>query len=314
VIDDVLGAYRGKRVLVTGATGFVGSHLLNALSSSAAEVAVLTRDAGISIKRCRVFAGKLSDRNFVKKAVLDYAPNIVFHLAASRERDLTREAFGDAIETNLVGTLNLLFAALDTSFLERIVILGTAEEYGRNSAPFTESMRELPISAYSFSKQCTTHLSELMASSFGLPVVILRPSVAYGPAQRADMFLPALIQTLLRGEEFPMTPGEQTRDYVYVLDVVSALLKAGTSTGAIGEIINIGSGEPIQIAQLVSQVERLLGIDGLVRRGALAYRTGEAMAYWLDISKARRLLGWTPQTPLEEGLANTIDWYRCTFG
>jgi nucleoside-diphosphate-sugar epimerase len=313
-INDTFVPYRGKRILITGASGFIGQHLLDALSGLAAEVAVVARERHCSSKTQRTFVGDMRDQVFVRQTIQDWMPNTIFHLAGVRDRVLAHEAFGQAIDTNLLGTLNLFFAALDIPSLERIIILGTAEEYGGNEAPFVESMREAPISAYSFSKQCATHLSQLMHCSFGLPVVVLRPSVAYGPAQRDDMFLSALIQTLLRGEEFPMTLGEQTRDYVYVSDLVDALLRAGYYPDVEGEIINIGSGEPIQIARLVDRVEGLLGCTGLVRRGALKYRTGEPMAYWLDISKAKQLLGWMPQTSLDDGLRSTVDWYQDKHG
>lgn len=303
-------AFSGKRVLVTGATGFVGHHLLNALSKSTAEVSIVTRNASYELKVQCVFVGDMRNQDFINQAIQDWKPNIIYHLAGARDRILTRDAFGNALEANLIGTLNMLFAALNVPSLERIVILGTAEEYGGSPAPFVESMRESPISAYSFSKQCATHLSQLMHCSFDLPVVVLRPSIAYGPAQRNDMFLPALIQTLLQGKEFPMTLGEQTRDYVYVTDLIDALLRAGYRPSVEGEVINVGSGEPTKIAQLVSHVEGLLGCAGLARRGALAYRTGEQMEYWLNISKAEQLLDWTPKVPQEEGLRSTIEWYR----
>jgi UDP-glucose 4-epimerase len=124
------------------------------------------------------------------------------------------------------------------------------------------------------------------------------------------MFLPALIQSLLRGEQFKMTLGEQTRDYVYVGDLVEALLRSGTCASLDGEIINIGSGKATRIADLVDRVEALLDRGGLVRRGALAYRTGEPMEYLLDVTKARQLLQWVPQTSLDDGLRDTINWYR----
>jgi nucleoside-diphosphate-sugar epimerase len=309
-VDVPSNAYRGKRVLVSGATGFVGQHLLRALAALSADVAVLTRGPDLVGNAQRTFVGRLADKDFVRAAVEEWTPQVIFHLASARERNLTRDAFDTTIEANLLGTLNLLYAAHGQAQLERVVVLGTGEEYGRNSTPFIESMREAPISAYSFSKQCASQLSQLMHSSFGLPVVVLRPSVAYGPGQNSDMFLPALIQSLLRGEEFKMTLGEQTRDYVYVDDLVDALLRSGDCANLDGEIINIGSGQATRIADLVGRVEAQLRCSGLVRRGALPYRTGEPMEYLLDVSKARQLLHWTPQTSLDDGLRHTINWYR----
>lgn len=306
-------AYRSRRILVTGASGFIGRHLLEALGETGAEVAVVVRDAGCAVSAVQKYVGDVHDASFIKDAMQDWLPNVVFHVAGARARVLGRDAFSETLETNLFGSLNLLFAASEIPSLERVVVLGTAEEYGNNMAPFNEMMRESPISAYSFSKQCASHLAQLMHRSFGLPVVVLRPSVVYGPAQCGDMFLPALIQSLLRGKAFDMTPGEQTRDFVFVEDLVDALLRAGYCKGIDGEIINIGSGEPVVISRLVEYVENLVGCTGLVRRGALNYRIGEPMEYWLDISKAKNMLDWGPQTSLVNGLARTVGWYRDSF-
>jgi nucleoside-diphosphate-sugar epimerase len=302
--------YRGKRVLVTGASGFVGSHLLDALGASTARIAVFSRNASFGGKAERVFVGDIRDKQFVDRSIREWQPEFIFHLAGTRAREVSQEAFGETLETNLVGTLNLLYAASEIPGLERIVITGTAEEYGHNVAPFEESMRESPVSAYSFSKQCASHLAQLMFRSTGLPVVVLRPSVAYGPGQNNDMFLPALIQALLREEQFKMTLGAQTRDFVFVNDLIDALLRAGFQAGIEGEIINVGSGEPIVISRLVTYVEELMGCADIVKRGALPYRVGEPMEYWLDTAKAKKLLDWAPRTTLENGLRHTIDWYR----
>lgn len=308
--DGLHEAYHDKRLLITGATGFVGTHLLRALAASGAAIAAISRSDSPMPGVARVFAGDLADSAFVGSSIAEWQPEVIWHLAGARERSLSRDAFDRNIAANLIGTLNLLQAALGHSQLQRIVVLGTGEEYGRNAAPFRETMREAPVSAYSFSKQCATHLSQLMHASFGLPVVVVRPSLAYGPGQHSDMFLPALIHSLLRGEPFAMTRGEQTRDYVYVGDLVEALLRAGVGTGIDGEIINIGSGQATRIADLVRRVEALLDAPGLVRLGALEYRTGEAMEYSFDVDKARTALGWLPQTSIDAGLRSTIAWFR----
>lgn len=300
--------YEKKRVLITGATGFIGTHLLRELKSAGAEIGIISRNSTSSCDY--VFIGSLDDKKFVSKALSKFKPEVIFHLAAERERALTYEAFSIAIKTNLNGTLNLLFAALSLKNLSRVVILGTAEEYGDNEAPFHEDMRESSVSAYSFSKQSSTHLAQLMYKSFQLPTVVIRPSLVYGPGQNSDMFLPALIESLINNKIFPMTLGEQTRDYIFVGDVVEALLKSGHSTGIEGEILNVGSGTPIQINLLVKQVENILNVKNLALVGAVPYRTKEQMNYWLDVSKAKKLLNWSSKTSIEDGLKQTIAWYR----
>ena len=171
-------------------------------------------------------------------------------------------------------------------------------------------MRELPVNAYSQSKQSLTHLCEVLHHLHGLPVVILRPSIAYGPGQSTDMFLPALIRALLTDTPFAMTAGGQTRDFVYVSDVVDAMLLAATRAGVAGEILNIGSGQPVTIATLAQKVAAIIGKPELLQIGKLPYRQGEVMSYSVDAGKACALLGWAPQVGLDEGLAATIDSFR----
>ena len=310
ISENMASTYCGIRVLVTGVTGFVGQHLLNSLVLAGAEVSVVTRSMCSTPLVMREFVGNISDKEFMRQVIQECTPKFIFHLAGVRERMLDRATFDHSIEANLTGTLNLLFASIDAAQLEQIVVLGTGEEYGHNPAPFVETMRESPISAYSFSKQCATHLSQLMHASFGVPVVVLRPSVVYGPLQQSDMFLPALIQSLLRGESFPMTHGEQTRDYIYVTDLVEALLQAGMRSNLGGEIINIASGQPIKIRQLVDCVEAIMGGAQLAQRGALDYRIGESMDYSLDITKAHQLINWFPRTSLKDGLQHTINHFK----
>lgn len=300
-------SYSGQRVLVTGAAGFVGSHLVPTLSSQGADVAVLVRGEA---KANASFVGDLRDAKFVDEAMSTWQPDVVFHLAAKRLRSLDTTYMREAIDVNVGGTLNLLSAAGKLSRQPRVVSLGTGEEYGDAPSPYREDQRELPVTGYSLTKLSATQLCQMLARTSGLAVCVVRPSVVYGPGQGVDMFLPALTRALLRRERFAMTAGEQTRDYAFVGDLVEALLRAGTADMVAGEVINIGSGVATRIATLADIVEAMTGAVGYTDRGAVSYRPAELMTYSMDITKAERLLGWRPTTTLERGLEQTIAWYR----
>lgn len=301
---------KGARVLVTGASGFIGRHLLASLTSIGANISSLQRGDMPRTPLAKAYSGDLRDAAFVKRAVRESAPEVIFHLAAFKQRSAHIDAFVDALETNVIGSLHLFAAAASLPSLKSIVVVGTAEEYGRNAAPFRETIRELPVSAYSYSKQSLSQLCEVLHHLHGLPTVVLRPTVAYGPGQSSDMFLPALIQSLLADTPFPMTAGGQTRDFVYVSDVVDAMLLAATNAGAAGQILNIGGGQPITIAALAHKVAALTAKPGLLQAGKLPYRQSEVMSYSVDIAKARALLGWSPRVGLDAGLAATIKYFR----
>ena len=306
------GSLDGKRILITGGSGFIGGHLVSQIVSQSESVAVISRTARNLPEGVTTFVGDLRDQAFVRDAVQHFCPNVIFHLGGFKERSNSPAAFSAAIDVNISGTLNLLLAAGTLSSLEIVVTLGTASEYGQIATPYVEGTREQPMNPYAFSRQCVTHLCELFHATQGLPVAILRATMAYGPRQGADMFVPALIGALLAEKTFPMTAGEQTRDYVFVSDVVQALFLAATKPQAVGRIINIGGGQPVVIADLARKIERMVGTSGKVLIGALPYRPGEAMDYSVDTSLGHELLRWTPQVSLEEGLQATINWFRAT--
>ena len=309
MVDSVENVFKNKRILITGGYGFVGRHLIDVLTVRGAEISVIAQASERAPFSVQEYVGNLNDVGFINTCVDQSAPEIIFHLAAFKERSSAIEAFLPAIETNLIGSLNLFAAANRLKSLQSIVVVGTAEEYGHNPCPFTEDMRESPVSAYSFSKLCMTHLCEVLNILYKMPFVVVRPTLAYGPGQNIDMFLPALIKSLIDDTPFPMTPGMQTRDYVYITDLVDALIRASTYVKDGGQVFNIGSGQPVTIANLAIMVEEMLGKTGLVQVGAINYRSGEIMEYFVDNSKAKALLGWEPKVGLEEGLKNTIDFY-----
>lgn len=306
----MLEHYNNLRVLVTGGTGFIGVHLISALLANGAQVSSISRNPVRSNNNVTHYSGDLKDSSFVDLCMQTVMPDIIFHLAASKARSHALEEFEEAIDSNLIGTLNLLRSTVGATQLRALVVVGTAEEYGNSPIPFMESKRECPVSAYSFSKSCVTHLCQTFQRILGTPVVIIRPTIAYGPGQGMDMFLPALISSLISGEKFPMTEGSQTRDFIYISDLIDAFLRAAVIASPAGQIYNIGSGQGIRIADMAIKLERIFGNPGLVQFGKRPYRPLDVMEYAVDCRRAREELQWEPQVFFEEGLKKTIEYYR----
>lgn len=295
-----------ESVLVTGADGFIGTHLVRALIGLGARVSAICRSAPSKCPGVRSFVGDIRDQGFVERTIAACEPLYVFHLAAWKDRTSSVEAFSDAIQVNLIGTLNLLVAIRKLADSCSVVMAGTADEYGAARSPYNAEEQEQPGNAYGFSKNCATQLGRLMASQYGVPTVTLRPTVAYGPGQPAGMFLTSLIRSLLRDRPFLMTPGEQTRDFIYVDDLVDAFLAAALADLAQGRVYNIGSGNPMKIREVALRVQSILGKEGLVKLGAKEYRAGENMAYSVDLNATLSDLNWRPQTSFDAGLEATI--------
>lgn len=301
-----------KVALVTGLTGFIGRHLGRALHSDGVEVVSATRNAAHAALSENVFIGDIKDRAFVSNLVHQVRPDIVFHLAANKCRTGNLEEFRRGLEDNLFGTLNLVEACVNNAHIQRFVSIGTCEEYGSVPTPFHEGMRESPVSGYSLSKTSVTHLLQTLYRTHHFPVVVLRPSLAYGPGQAPDMFLPALIRSLLTGQRFAMTGGAQTRDYVYIDDLIEALLLAPTKPQAIGKVINISSGVPVLLREVAKLTARKISKDAekLLDIGKRDYRVNEIMDYTPSRELAEKILGWRPRTSLDDGLTATVEYFR----
>lgn len=312
----------GASALVTGGTGFLGSHLVRRLVGADARVAVVARTASDPwrvadvLDRIQRIDGDVTDARALREAVRQAAPVAVFHLAAwtgGRHSD-AEDAFRRSLAVNHEGTMNVLKAVRDEAPQARIVRTGSMAEYGDGPAPFREDAPTREDSPYSGSQILATHLAHAIAPTWGVTPVTLRPSLVYGPAQDPDYFLPGLIRACLAGRDFPMTTGEQAVDFVFVEDVVDALLLAAETEAAGGEILNVGSGREITIRALAERVVERIGTQGKLLLGAVPTRQAEARHRYLDIAKAERVLGWAPGTSLDEGLDRTIAWHRAQAG
>ena len=299
--------YYKKRILITGGSGFIGRHLQKKLSDYGAIIWIIDKNPA-HVKSANVIQCDICDYENLKSEIQNISPEIVFHLAAYIDRTSEFNIIRKMIEVNLVGTLNL-FESLKDSYCKSIIIAGTSEEYGNNQVPFKEDYREDPVSPYSFSKVCVSHLSKMLFNIHKLSSIILRPTLAYGPGQEETMFIPALIKTLLRNESFMMTLGEQTRDFIYIDDLVDAYIKAGAVGRHIGEIFNIGLGKPHKLKDVAYRIASFLNKESLLKVGGKRYRKAEIMSYYADISKAKSCLNWMPQIDIDEGLKRTVESY-----
>src|SRR4030042_3674643 len=274
---------RSKIVLVTGAAGFIGSHLTRRLLEEGAEVHVLLKKDFNQfrikdiLKNLTLWYGDLRNFQSICSCIKSSRPQIIFHLAALLNVNRASELIEPMIDINIKGTLNLLRGVIEEQIaLECFVNTGSSEEYGDGPVPFVEDQREIPVSPYSASKVAATYFCQMIHKSMGLPVITLRPFLTYGPDQDTDMFIPSLIQHCLEGKDFPMTQGDQTREFNYVDDIVEAYLLAVICPQAVGEVINIGNGIEYTIRDVAEKIVHMMGDPIKLLVGALPKRPGEA--------------------------------------
>lgn len=315
--------WKGRRVLVTGAGGFIGSHLTEELARRGAKVRALVRynsrghwgfleelEAAL-LRRVEVHRGDIADAHFV----LDLARSqeVVFHLAAMIAIPYSYRAPGDFVSANVSGTLNIL-EACRRSGARRLVVTSTSEVYG--TARYTPIDEAHPLqgqSPYSASKIGADHLAESYHRSFGLPVVILRPFNTFGPRQSARAVIPTIISQLLENPpKLALGSVGPVRDFNFVSDTVAGFLAAAEAPKAVGQTVNLGSGRGVTVKSVAEILMRLTGRSARVNMERRRIRPVHSEVHKLigDNRKAARLLGWKPKVSLEEGLVRTVEYIR----
>jgi len=317
---------KNQRVLVTGADGFIGSHLTEALVRDGAEVRAfclynsngsagwLDR-ADPEIRQSIEFVlGDVRDERFVEQACDGI--EIVFHLAALIAIPYSYAAPSSFVETNVTGTLNVL-EAVRRNGCRLLIHTSTSEVYGTpETVPITEGHPVKGQSPYSATKIAADKLAEAYHSSFGTPVVTLRPFNTYGPRQSTRAVIPTMLSQLISGSRNvrlgSLTP---KRDFTYVGDTVAGFISAGGSTGLEGEVIQLGTGQTFSIADIFDMAKRLTGSDAEVQSESERVRpeNSEVMVLLSDPQRARELLGWTPTVSIEDGLSRTAKWVEANM-
>lgn len=293
----------GSRVLVTGATGLIGSHLLDALGGDVETVAV-SRSERQDAKGVRWVRSDLEEPGTTAKLVESVKPEIVIHLAGAVRGDRTLEAVGPTLRANLAATVELLEATTRID-CQRVVLSGSLMEEPAAGGP-----EVVPPSPYGASRWAASAYGRMFHALFETPVVILRPSYAYGPGQERTKLIPYVITSLLAGETPKLSSGTRLIDWVYAGDVARAYIAAAGATGVEGLTLDVGSGIVATVSQVVETIVAALGQTfGSPQMGALPVRPLEQEVL-PDVEKTAQALSWRATTGLEDGLRRTVEWYR----
>lgn len=310
----------GKKVLVTGAGGFIGSHLVERLAQSGAEVRAFVRynsrgDPGLlrfippeTASLLELIPGDLKDADAVRQAVQDCS--LVFHLGAMISIPYSYKHPVEVATANLIGTLNILTACRDLG-VERLIHTSSSEVYGTAlHVPIDEQHPLQGQSPYSASKIGADKLVESYYCAYSLPAVTVRPFNTFGPRQSARGVIPTIITQALKNRVIKLGNLDSTRDFTYVEDTVAGFLRAAQADNAVGRTFNLGTGVEIRIGDLVKKVAELIGTDIEIHQEQERLRPERSEVRQLisDNSLAKSVLGWSPAVSLEEGLTRTIDW------
>jgi len=307
---------RGRRALVTGAAGFVGSHLLAALACAGAEVAGLEKP-GASWRRLEMLEytdsvqrleADLTSPGAFLDAVKEWKPDVIFHLAAYGVRAQQSNPQLMA-SVNTVAGFEVARAAAEHG-VQRLVWMGSGFEYTPNQPEaMDETTSTAPENLYGASKLAGLELARFIARTTALELSVLRLFSTFGPAEHPSRLIPYVILSALRGQDIEMTQGDQERDYLMVEDVAQALMTVATNPDAAGGVFNAGSGEPLTVRDLVRTIVYRMGDPVPVHVGARPMARPEPKRFVADATRLQRL-GWSPSYTLQAGIERTIAWYR----
>jgi NAD dependent epimerase/dehydratase len=321
-MEELNKFYSGKKVLLTGASGFIGSHVLEQLVLSGASVTALLHYNGSNeignlkyvdekiVSQVKIVFGDITDS--FQMYTLVKGQDLVLHLAALIGIPYSYVAPAAYVSTNINGTLNIL-EAVRKNDVQKLVITSTSETYGTAVyAPIDEKHPMQGQSPYSATKIGADKIAESYFLSFGLKVCTLRPFNTFGPRQSTRAVIPTIISQALNSNEIKLGSLDPIRDMLFVKDTARGFLMAGASERSIGEVINLGTGVGVTIGELVDKIQKILNTDKEIITDDQRIRPEKSEVFKLlcENKKANEIIYWKPKINLEEGLIETIDWFK----
>jgi len=297
---------KARRILIIGANGFVGKNLIQLFLQNGDDVTATSRRNPPSLvtpyKHCHL---DLTDKATVQEYFQASDHEYVINASGYINHATTLPEGRSIIDVHLGATRNIVNALLTSTSLKRYIHLGSSDEYGSSPSPQTESIREQPFSFYSYAKVSATHYLQTIAKLYGFPCTIIRPFLLYGPSMSQHRFLGSLIAALKNDLAFPMSYGEQVRDFTHIKDLFSLILCLFSSNELLGEVVNVGSGEPVTIKNVASFFDSRIP-TGRVLLGAIPYRDNENMLLFPSLVKVHSSLGWKPSIPPYVGFKDLL--------
>ncbi len=314
--------WKNKRVLVTGADGFMGSHLTERLLAEGAKVSVYVRGNSTlgttqyALKNIKHLENKLDEiitgniaSSDAKELIIKNKPEIIFHLAADAYVPNSFTHPIEVMETNVIGTLNILHAAKEGKGIKRIVCTSSSEIYGMTMGGSIDEEHPLyPSSPYAASKVAADRYCYSYQNTYHLPIAIIRPFNTYGPRHTYDV-IPKFIELVLKGKALTVHgTGRQSRDFTYVDDMIDAYMIMGSHKNAIGKAVNFGTGEAITINYVARKIKEIAGSNSKIIH--TKERKAQVPKLLCNYSLAKKLFKWKPKVFIDEGLRRNIEWVK----
>lgn len=314
----VQGQFQNSNVLVSGANGFIGSHIIKRMVDEGARVSIIVRESSDlwriveQLPYVNVVKGDMKDEEIVQKAVIASKPDYVFHMAAYGV-DFRQQDYAEAAKSNILGTINLLNAIRRSGGCTKLLYSGTSMQYGNKEGIITEEMRLTPSNIYGSTKAAATMIAHQIAAENDISIITLIPFGVFGENEGSHKFFPHIILSILNNEDVNLTSCEQYRDYCYIENIVDGFLLAALDKKHNNAMFNIGSGSIYQLKYYVDMIFKLMNTKQKANYGALEYRKNDLWCPEPDVSEIMDKLKWEPQISLEEGLQRTISWYSNNF-